>query len=95
MLSVRTKNILEKQKAKANGCEGRNWKNGEIEGIIMLIISMPIVLGFVAVAGAMIGGAFILVLDAELIRRRRKREKNRRQWSLDRQVREKSDSALR
>jgi uncharacterized membrane protein YjgN (DUF898 family) len=61
----------------------------------MLIISMPIVLGFVAVAGAMIGGAFILVLDAELIRRKRKREKNRRQWSLDRQVREKSDSALR
>lgn len=40
----------------------------------MLIISMPIVLGIVAVAGAMIGGAFILILDAELIRRRRKKK---------------------
>jgi len=40
----------------------------------MSIISMPMVLGMMTVAGAMIGGAFILILDAELIRRRRKKK---------------------
>ena len=39
----------------------------------MLIISAVMVLGFVAVAGALIGGAFIIVLDAVMIRRRRKK----------------------
>lgn len=57
---------------------------------MMLIISLPIVLGFVAVVGAMIGGAFILILDAELIRRRRKkREESQAMLSRPSSAREK------
>jgi hypothetical protein len=56
----------------------------------MLIISMPVVLGIMAIAGALIGGAFILVLDVELIRRRRKkREESQAMVSRPSSAREK------
>jgi hypothetical protein len=44
---------------------------------------MLMFLGMIMVVGALIGGAFILILDAELIRRRRK-EKEKSQAKLSR-----------
>jgi len=51
---------------------------------------MPALLAIAAIAGAFIGGAFILILDAELIRRRRKKkEKSQEMISRTPSTREK------
>jgi hypothetical protein len=50
---------------------------------MMSIVLMPMFLVMIAVVGALIGGVFILILDAELIRRRR-REKEKSEAKLSR-----------
>jgi hypothetical protein len=50
---------------------------------MMSIILIPMILGLIVFAGALIGGAFVVILDVELIQRRRKK-KEELQSSLSR-----------